>query len=651
MPTLPQKILQKWRCRIRRSASSGCFQLSSFPTQKTVQKRFSGRSRLLWSAAAIRITIFRCAQVCPAPARRARILCWLILLIAVLASGSGSQTPSAVSSFRPSITATGRSNSSAELHGFRRDFSQKFTRSENPGPGFSGPVSGEPVRIRLLNVSPATVFAVASADTAGAVHHFQVIPDYPDDNYSPRGGILPGHVSSSVASDEQIPVEVVDCRLRPVNGRCFSDSTFRSGRAVSGLAVSRRVLCITRGDLPDVRPPFYGEPPQRQRSVRETRESGYRSQSDSAEVTTSRVFLVPWFNHTIPACRAQRCQLLRADNRIVVYRSPEHSSPKTASAEEIAGGSIESQPDQKRLTPEQIAQQISEILENEVLDAVERLLGPVEDVDFNNRLTIVLSELDSLGLGDIDHVQGCVRSSDILTGDADTGGDIIYIDRNLPDYTELKALLAHELTHVAVYSALLRHRLAQAKSGESCPVPSEDMPPWLNEAIAHAVECSIAGESSSFRWRRRVLGAQPAQCPIVTDDFRMTFAARRGGSRAAATLFLNCQSSCTADLRKLLDFQKEPMKRIESYGGCSFERAFRDWTLLLLASSSQADSGSKQSDLELQPVCFEAVCPGPKKEYTVSGTAVRFFRVTHAVDELTLTTTADAAIQISVVLP
>ena len=357
---------------------------------------------------------------------------------------------------------------------------------------------------------------------------------------------------------------------------------------------------------------------------------------DQPQLARLRRFLVPHFTDQGTHHIIREAICVRQQQNIMVYCCRDLWSQKDADQQE------------------QLKQQATAIcceLSGFTRPQIELLLGPVCDVDHNNHLTVLMTELDQRRHSRDAPVQGCVRESDLLDDQQPFGGDIIYLDHNVPDGLDLRALLVHETAHLAVYSAGLRHQMS------SHPAASDDfaqkMPSWLNEAIAHTAERILAPDTANFARRMKQLSASSALCPVVMPAEGSSMASRRGGARAAATLFVESMLRQPADLNRLLHLDEPPITRLAQLGDQSFDQAFRNWSRYSLRqlsnrqrqslSSLIADAGNSSPLLPLRNEMTQC--------NHLRGTAAQYFIATEPVHCLRIQSTAEAELQVTVLLP
>jgi hypothetical protein len=267
-------------------------------------------------------------------------------------------------------------------------------------------------------------------------------------------------------------------------------------------------------------------------------------------------------------------------------------------------------------------------------DVIEKLVGPVADVDHDSHLAVVLTpDLSRFGTGP-SSVDGMTRPADFVPGfDRPEGNnsDVIFLSSALNPGDHLRAVLAHEWCHAAVFS----RRMRESDRGIG-PTIEED---WLNEAVAHLVEVRASGSSSNISHRIRGFMAHPAQSPLVVSDYCRPEFWRHDGCRGAAYLFLNwCLDQGDDDLlERLLDSQSLGLDGLEAATGTSFEQLFQGWTRSL--AQNLADDCHRQPDVSakdeartpvarLTPRTWDLGSSGARTiTVRIGGTCAEFIRV------------------------
>ena len=372
--------------------------------------------------------------------------------------------------------------------------------------------------------------------------------------------------------------------------------------------------------------------------------SDYRSPTDNAasvdglrSVTQSqrRVFLTPHFGDTGTIHEPAECQVIGETSRVRVYLD-EHSMTSEPADRIIA-----------------LAERLTLNAELHAIPIVEAWVGTITDVDHDQKLSIVITDLDlrtqlsSRG----SPIYGCIREAD-YDSDADFGGDVIYLDSSILELPrdELLSLLTHEMTHAAICSLQPGELYVGATeiSGARRHSANRQIPPWLNEAVAHLMElqCSgqdpgVSGVSQNFRRRIDEFFANPACSPIVANEYVMSLEERRSGSRAAATLFLASWLTSPDILQSFLRSEADLDCRIETLARKRFEDVFREWTLLM--ATTTVENRSLSVDSLPADRC--------RQQYSLIGTAFRCFECSDDVASLVISCDDTAQLQISVIEP
>jgi len=268
---------------------------------------------------------------------------------------------------------------------------------------------------------------------------------------------------------------------------------------------------------------------------------------------------------------------------------------------------------------------VVERLERRLIQFVGSRVGALSDVDRDGYLTVVLSQLETRESASTacEPVRGCVRASDVFAP-GEFGGDIIYLSDSVPVDDELDAILAHELTHLAVFSGLCSvGRFAQ-------------LPGWLNEAVAHHVERQVSPRSRNLATRLEQFRRRPAEFPVVVPDHHASLSLRRGPSRAAGCLFLNSVLSRLPEhaIGDLIAGSGGAIQRLEQLTGRTFADLFRDWGLQMIASGNNLPRWQ--------------VIDGPACAQQLTGTALSWSEPVITDGILAITSSADCQLQVTV---
>lgn len=259
--------------------------------------------------------------------------------------------------------------------------------------------------------------------------------------------------------------------------------------------------------------------------------------------------------------------------------------------------------------------------------------GPINDLDHNGCLTIVVGRL-SAHLTDTDvPLLGCVRADDFLQP-GPFAGDIIYLDDRLLTAPALPAVLIHERSHAALFSRL---RDLQSRS-----VSPPSLPAWLNEAVAHSCEFQMYPESPNLVHRIQGYLREPERWPLIPPEPTAAALSTRGPLRAAGLFFVESMRE-HIPLNELVDSVLLSGHGTPQGDPATFQQAFHNWTIWM---SEQQIAG--RLDLSVRPV------PEPRKSesFVLRGTAATYWEteepvtVTVSTSErcrLQLTITRDAA--------
>ncbi len=272
-----------------------------------------------------------------------------------------------------------------------------------------------------------------------------------------------------------------------------------------------------------------------------------------------RRFLIPHFEHDQVAQEAREALATAEGSRVKVY---------------IDLSLVDTRSELPQNHPlRDTASRACETIEDELLPWVEQWIGRITDLDGDHQLSVVLTDLDRRKSSNETPVLGCVRRHDFTECDQNSlTGDILYLDQNLPPQEQLRALLAHELTHAAVFC--IRHEAAH-----DSPLKDHAVPSWLNEAAAHWVERQFCSAPAGFAARESAFRQNPAQCPIILKDEDHFLTSRRAGSRVAGVTFLQQHLADANALRELLHHSTEFDQAIATMAKAPFSELFREWSI------------------------------------------------------------------------
>lgn len=345
----------------------------------------------------------------------------------------------------------------------------------------------------------------------------------------------------------------------------------------------------------------------------------------SAVPQPARRFQLPFFRNGNVYERTLIRQLIRHDDHVTVYGDA--SNP----------------------LHEDTANKILESNLSSVLDFVSQKIGPITDLDGDDRLALVLGQLSDPIPADVSQepIRGCVRPADFQIGWVNSV-DAVYLAPSQLDIPELNSLLAHEFAHAATFSLLV-------KSGQA---PTA-MPSWLNEAIAHHIEQQLTPESNNLQRRQRLYRAAPWNYPSVIPDSFAGMKLRRGPSRVASLELLQAsfKDNADQDLKELIQSRGDGIDRLQIIRQKDFPSLFRSFAQHMVAQSITTQTDQFLPD----STKHEPDAPSPRAAFVLSkslnqsiqirGTAVAISSPAEADCELEILTTRDAIPQITIFGP
>ncbi len=344
----------------------------------------------------------------------------------------------------------------------------------------------------------------------------------------------------------------------------------------------------------------------------------------------SRIFLTPHFGVVGTVNEPVECQILDESRQVRVYADHRMVSALRA----------------RFFSPAKL-QRLLAAVETRALPIVEEWIGEVADVDGDEKLSIVVTDLDRNPQSAAERapIHGCIRETD-FQGNSDFRGDIIYIDPGILELPteELAGLLTHELTHAAICSMFCVRSLdSEVVDEERGIVPAmPPVPPWLNEAVAHFAELKSCEESRNFRHRIEQFLADSSQCPIVASESVLSLQERRAGSRCASTWFLSEYLTSPQAVQKFLHSGESALdRRIAEVAGQSFDIEFRRWAL----SIASTDRGC------LIPNSRQLKASDKAVTFTLLGTAFTSLETPADVTTLIIEADSTAQLQVSVLEP
>ncbi len=442
-------------------------------------------------------------------------------------------------------------------------------------------------------VPPNSVIAIGSLDTTGAPHVATIehrLADEPSAQFSicsldSCGALIPETQSLVFCPDE------VSCPDEAVK---FAESTSRDN--------SRPVA--DQPEPSDV--------------------TGFRL----AETAKSRRFLIPHFEQNGVSQVACGASLLGSSHRVSVYMDDALLDLKRSGK-----GNVEDF--------HASAETICRMIEFPLLPKISLWIHSVTDLDADGHLSVVITELDRRQSPEDTPVLGCVRHEDFRdSGSSDFSGDIIYLDYRLPTGDELCSLLAHEMTHAAIFS------MTSETGYHGTTANQPQIPSWLNEAVAHWVELKFCQTPTGFDQRIHQFETDPGGSPIVSSDSSLSLATRRAGSRVSATLFLQQFMDSPDVVRQLLSSFSTFDQAVNSVTSQPFDKSFRDWTV------TQARMRKfTRADLKTDRASLYGCLYGGTTKRRVFGTAFFFLDVGDAGQELSIRSDDQAQLQITVLNP
>ena len=347
-----------------------------------------------------------------------------------------------------------------------------------------------------------------------------------------------------------------------------------------------------------------------------------------AETAKSRRFLIPHFEQNGVSQVACGASLLGSSHRVSVYMDDALLDLKRSGK-----GNVEDF--------HASAETICRMIEFPLLPKISLWIHSVTDLDADGHLSVVITDLDRRQSPEDTPVLGCVRHEDFRdSGSSDFGGDIIYLDYRLPTGDELCSLLAHEITHAAIFSMTLENGIHRTTANQP------QIPSWLNEAVAHWVELKFCQTPTGFDQRIHQFEADPGGSPIVSSDSSLSLATRRAGSRVSATLFLQQFLDSPEVVRQLLSRFSTFDQALKSVTSRSFDKLFRDWTV------TQARMRKfSRADLKTDRASCLGCLQGSAMKRRVFGTAFFFMDVGDAGQELSIHSDDQAQLQITILTP
>lgn len=277
-----------------------------------------------------------------------------------------------------------------------------------------------------------------------------------------------------------------------------------------------------------------------------------------------------------------KARLIEQSPRVAVYLD-EQQKP-----EELASG---------------LVSDLISLLENQVLDKINRECGPVRDIDGNGRFTILLSPWLGKLQGGKTTINGFVRPSDFRDNVPEPFSnhcDMLYLNSALKPGQQLLDLLSHEVTHAAVSSI---------RTARDHALPDEE--DWLNEGIAHLMEPGYTNRD----YRISEFYRSPESYPLVVSDYYRAQLWRNHGCRGAVNLFLNWCNQLESNrsfAKRFTHHQLTGTEKIEQLTSTPFPELFRFWSLDLARQSLSYNTLQATSNIP-EPLihCGRFILAGP----------------------------------------
>ena len=280
---------------------------------------------------------------------------------------------------------------------------------------------------------------------------------------------------------------------------------------------------------------------------------------------------------------------------------------------------------------EQLDGLIAEVMrlgEDVIGPAIQSLVGPVRDVDGDGRLAVVLTSQLGRSTGAFAGVDGLTRASDFRDGvprPLGNSADVLFLNASLPPGEQLRAVLAHEWGHAAVFGRRYGRHGSPDDHTRTQAVTEDD---WLNEGLAHLIEVQASGSMSNLADRVEQFLARPEAAPLIVRDYSRPEYWRHHGCRGATYLFLDwCRQHSGPDfVDRLIDGEESGIANLQAATGRSWEDLFRAWTVSL-GSSLASDSGLSRH--RPQPREWHSTQPGSREiTLRLRGSTAVFIRLT-----------------------
>lgn len=257
--------------------------------------------------------------------------------------------------------------------------------------------------------------------------------------------------------------------------------------------------------------------------------------------------------------------------------------------------------------------------DTDVLPQARKHLGRVVDVDRDGRFTILLSGwLGKLSGGTVS-LGGFVRGSDFhrdLPAPYGNRCDMMALNANLKPGPHLRALLAHEYTHAAIY--------CEHVFGMYLPeAPRVDEESWINEGLAHLAE--VRHGWSNLDYRLSAFLNDPGRYQLVVPDYYTAGLWRSPGHRGATYAFLrSCAAAAGPEFAgRLVRSNLTGKANLEAATGVPFAELFRNWTCALARCAGGEAPGSAR--LLCGPRLVELPLAGGRQDVDLAGTSAAYF--------------------------
>ncbi len=274
--------------------------------------------------------------------------------------------------------------------------------------------------------------------------------------------------------------------------------------------------------------------------------------------------------------------------------------------------------------------EVMRLAENVIGPAIQSLVGTVRDVDGDGRLAVVLTKQLGRSEGTLAGVDGLTRASDFRDGVPRPFGnsaDVLFLNANLPPGEQLRAVLAHEWGHAAVFGRRYGRRSPLDDHTRTQPVTEDD---WLNEGLAHLIEVQSSGSMSNLADRIEQFLARPEASPLIVRDYSRSEYWRHHGCRGATYLFLDwCRQHSGPDfLERLIDGEESGIANLQAATGRSWADLFHAWTVSL-GRSLASDNDPHHHQPQPQPREWHPV-QEDSREITLRlrGSSAAFVRLT-----------------------